>query len=142
MDDKSATGCGTNDYNISVRGMNNLENKLLDNACLEIGDGWQQLVQGLCEEIVDTYRRVNLPTDISVEQVKSKYGELRFYYFHEDNGEDGELECEFKLQDEVESIVEKWVAKSKTTCEWCGKPGSLHNSSGWMEVLCDKCLKA
>ena len=117
-----------------------MENELLSEIYLEVGEGWKQLLQDLCTEIDAVYKRAELPMDISVEQVKSKYGEFRFYYSHEnDMGEESE-DC-LKLYDEVRRIVEKWEAKSKNVCERCGEQGSLHNISGWREVLCDDCLE-
>ena len=100
--------------------VDSMENALLREIYLEVGEGWEQLLQGLCAEIDDAYKRAELSLDISVDQVKSKYGELRFYYSHENGmGEESE-EC-LKLYDEVRRIVEKWEAKSKNVCERCGE---------------------
>jgi hypothetical protein len=114
--------------------------ELIEEVCLEIGEGWQTLIGDLCEEIDMAYKRAKLPMDVSVNQVKSKYGKLCFYYFHEDYKEQERKESHLELHKEVRRIVNKYEEISKVVCERCGKQGNLHDVSGWSEVLCDNCM--
>jgi hypothetical protein len=60
---------------------------------------------------------------VVADQVKEKFGGLRFYYHGGD--------------DEVSGMVrmaESWAAK---TCETCGERGELRHG-GWIRTLCDK----
>jgi hypothetical protein len=61
--------------------------------------------------------------EISVEEVKEKFGELRFSV----KGAD----------DEIRGMIQMAKSMSATICEECGKPGKLGSTdSGWMRVLC------
>lgn len=62
----------------------------------------------------------------AVNQVKEKYGGLRYYV---------------NLYDSViESLIGYAEYKSLNTCELCGEYGVI-NKSGWLSVRCDKCRK-
>lgn len=62
---------------------------------------------------------------VIVDQVKEKFGALRFYYHGGDEVVDG--------------MVRMAEAMSAVTCEKCGNPGSVHNSHYWVHTYCDKC---
>jgi len=40
---------------------------------------WYEVIRGLCLDITEVYGKTGLPVDI-VDQVKEKFGTLRFYY--------------------------------------------------------------
>ena len=86
----------------------------------ECGDGWYNIIDNLCGSI-DSYR--NQDCDVLVDQVKEKFGQLRFYVTGGDRMVDGMI----------------WMAEhmSGYTCEKCGNPGELR-TKGWMVTLCDK----
>ena len=100
----------------------------------ECGDGWYDIIDILCHEIqhhidwkgkdLSEYERESL--QVVADQVKEKYGTLRFYYSGGDE------------------IVEGMVSMAETmtyrTCEACGCPGE-ERGGGWIKVLCDKCDK-
>ena len=46
----------------------------------ECGDGWYELLRGLCGQIVSAYEEAGQPVDIVIDQIKEKFGTLRFYY--------------------------------------------------------------
>ena len=47
---------------------------------VDCGDGWYELLYTLLEKIEDIYKRNNRNiNDFTIEQIKEKYGELRFY---------------------------------------------------------------
>lgn len=60
---------------------------------------------------------------VTVDQVKEKFGGLRFYY---SGGDD----CVYGMV----RMAESWAAR---TCETCGERGSLRHG-GWVRTLCDK----
>lgn len=60
---------------------------------------------------------------IEVNQIKEKFGGLRFYYSGGNNEISGMV-----------TMAESWAAH---TCETCGDRGE-HRSGGWIRTLCDK----
>lgn len=60
---------------------------------------------------------------VTVDQVKEKFGGLRFYY----SGGD----------DEISGMVRMAESWASVTCEVCGVPGSTRHG-GWIRTLCDK----
>lgn len=60
---------------------------------------------------------------VVVDQVKEKFGGLRFYYHGGDNTVSGMVR-----------MAESWAAN---TCETCGNPGTMRGG-GWVRTLCDK----
>ena len=61
---------------------------------------------------------------VVVNQVKEKYGTLRFYYTGGD--------------DYIDGLVSMAEAMTARTCERCGNPGSS-NGGGWISVRCNPC---
>jgi hypothetical protein len=81
------------------------------------------------QEIIDgDYRLVSDEiSQVIVEQVKEKFGTLRFYY----QGGD----------DYIDGLVAMAESMSGVTCEECGNPGESH-SGGWIRTLCQPCEEA
>jgi hypothetical protein len=92
-------------------------------------DGWFQLVWDLCsalEPLVTDFEASG--QNFEVLQVKSKFGELRFYVT------DG--------NEEIYPLIQTARQRSLETCEVCGKPGTCApDSTGWWSTLCDECRK-
>jgi hypothetical protein len=86
---------------------------------IETGDGWFDLLDRLCSEL----EGLN-PIPVA-EQVKEKYGTLRFYTSGNNSNEEFE-------------IISKYEDESAKTCESCGQNGQL-KGSGWLSVRCDLC---
>ncbi len=113
-------------------------------------NGWYELLHDLCAEITELYKRYDQPVDIVMDQVKEKYGTLRFYYHHEGK-EKGISAIDFpgvslrfsskdsELHRQVAEIVDKWEKKSGEVCEKCGKAGVLRKDLSWILTLCDDC---
>ena len=97
-------------------------------AYLEIEDGWYDLIHELCEEIEK--RLYNKKHDFNVEQVKQKYGFLRFYTnIYEDNN----------LYNNLIELIDFYEEKSKTVCEFCGCDGKRSCQNYWVNIICEKC---
>ena len=92
----------------------------------ECGDGWYELLDRLCRDIVEICRRQHVPIP-AVAQVKEKFGGLRFYL------EGGAPEA-------VHERIEEAEEESTRICERCGEPGELKaGDSGYWQTLCGRC---
>lgn len=107
----------------------------------ECGDGWYNIINTLCFQIQShldwkTEYRENLlkhnphnhsiPDEVSqvvAEQVKEKYGTLRFYVHGGD--------------DYTHGLIQMACAMTDVTCEQCGAPGKMRGH-GWYYTACDK----
>jgi hypothetical protein len=105
-----------------------------------IDPGWWPIIEELCQCIQshidwnntsrqklleDNPYNYPIPEEISqvvVEQIKEKFGGLRFYY----QGGD----------DQIHGMVRMAEAWASRTCEVCGSPGKSRND-GWVKTLCD-----
>jgi len=89
------------------------------------GDGWFQILNQLCQNIqhhLDWKNRGGEFVDqVVVDQVKEKFGTLRFYYHGGD--------------DYISGLVSMAESMSGITCETCGKPGT-QTSGGWIKTAC------
>ena len=75
------------------------------------------------QELIDRYPIV-IPepiTQVTLDQVKEKFGTLRFYY----SGGD----------DYIRGLVSMAESMSGVTCEECGKPGT-QTPGGWIKTVC------
>jgi len=85
----------------------------------ECGDGWYDILDNLCGAIKEhTYDG----DDLYVDQVKEKFGRLRFYLSRED--------------DVIHGMVTLAEYMSGQICETCGERGQLRTGS-WLVTLCD-----
>jgi len=130
-----------NEYEVFVKSMEEKYPKMLDGKYggFAIGKGWWIIVDKLMSQIqwhIDNSVKNNkwdLENDktdvrpiipqVTVAQIKEKFGGLRFYY-------DGGDEYIHGLV----SMAESWAG---TACEECGGIGE-RRSGGWIRTLCDK----
>lgn len=91
----------------------------------ECGDGWAEIIDNFCRI---TQQRIDRGDCIQViaEQVKEKFGGIRFYY---SGGDD----FVYKLYCILEDLSFK-------TCEICGAEGKLRHG-GWLKTHCDNCTR-
>lgn len=96
---------------------------------IDTGDGWFQLIWDLCMDITNYQKdHPEIFNDIEMgpiqaEQVKEKFGGLRFYTNYGD--------------DKVYEFIGKAEKRSYETCEICGEPGKP-SGWGWITTLCPK----
>lgn len=92
----------------------------------ECGDGWYPIIFSLCSNIQTHLDWVNkketVVQQVVADQVKEKFGGLRFYYTGGDERIMG-----------LVLMAESWAAR---TCEVCGAPGRLRGK-GWLYTACD-----
>ena len=93
----------------------------------ECGDGWYNILDQLCNNIqhyIDwKNRKEEIVPQVVAEQVKEKFGTLRFYY----RGGDDYIEGMVRMADSMSSIL----------CENCGATGK-QRYGGWILTLCDE----
>ena len=101
---------------------------------IECNDGWYEILDMLCNAIqfhVDHNMRNVEPEDAQViaEQIKEKFGGLRFYY----RGGD-----EF-----INGLVSFAEALSYKTCEQCGSNRNVSlRKRSWIKTECDQCVES
>jgi hypothetical protein len=94
-----------------------------DKIYRQCGDGWKSLIDPLIQRCY--------VVGATVDQIKEKYGTLRFYYTPPNAGWDDKLE---KLVDDAEYA-------SARMCEMCGAEGKLlvNKRGSWLKTLCPGC---
>mgnify|MGYP001599213963 CR=1 FL=1 len=88
----------------------------------ECESGWFRLIDNLCKQLVKA------SPNVVADQVKEKFGGLRFYVHG----------CTAKGN----KLIEVAEHKSFRICELCGKRGKLYYQGGWYLVRCAGCKKA
>jgi len=104
-------------------------NKNMQETCMcwgfECGDGWfdilDQLMGNIQHHIDWKNKKEVVVAQVTLDQVKEKFGTLRFYY----SGGD----------DEISGMVAMAESMSGVTCEECGSPGK-RVGGGWVSTLC------
>lgn len=91
----------------------------------ECGDGWfnilDQLMGNIQHHIDWKNKNGEVVHQVTLNQVKEKFGSLRFYYTGGDNYIDG--------------MVTMAESMSGVTCEECGLPGT-QTQGGWIKTAC------
>jgi hypothetical protein len=114
-------------------------NKDMKETCMcwgfECGDGWFNILDQLMGNIqhhIDWnnqnfdkgYTQYKQVPQVTLDQVKEKFGTLRFYY----SGGD----------DVIDGMVRMAESMSGVTCEECGNPGE-RRGGGWVHTFCTPC---
>jgi hypothetical protein len=90
-----------------------------------VGAGWWPILESLCSNIqhhIDWKEKQGNPVrQVVVEQIKEKFGGLRFYY----QGGDEQIHGMVRM-------AEAWAGRS---CEECSAPGTS-GGKGWIKTLC------
>lgn len=105
--------------------------KTMQETCMywgfECGDGWfnilNQLMGNIQHHIDSKNKKEEVVPQVVLDQVKEKFGTLRFYYTGGD--------------DYIRGMVSMAEAMSGVTCEVCGKPGET-NYGGWIKTRCEE----
>ena len=94
-----------------------------------VGQGWYPILEALCANIQNhidwqnkNHEKHPVVEQVVVEQIKEKFGGLRFYYQGGDDNIHGMVR-----------MAEAWAANC---CEECCAPGKRRNG-GWIRTLCD-----
>jgi hypothetical protein len=94
-----------------------------------VGKGWYPVLEALCDNIQNytdwqnkNHEKHPVVEQVVVEQIKEKFGGLRFYY----QGGD----------DEISGMVRMAESWASVACEECGGIGK-RRGGGWVRTLCD-----
>lgn len=127
----------------------------------ECGNGWFHIIYNLSQDITEIERKYKIK--VIADQVKEKFGGLRFYYHINYNkplkernhwfqklmykkrlGKQYWAIINFKKkfwktpEDKISCLVDEAEILSYKTCEKCSNPGSA-KGGGWVTTLCDDC---
>ena len=117
-------------------------NKNMQETCMcwgfDCGDGWFNILNQLMGNIqhytdwnndnfAKGYTQYKQVLQVTLDQVKEKFGTLRFYYTGGD--------------EHISGMVRMAESMSGVTCEECGNPGSRCGSS-WIYTACEAHAKA
>ncbi len=108
-----------------------------------IGDGWREPVKELCTKLRDLIdeaelipfesaylkRDPDVDWKFQVDQIKEKFGGLRFYY---------SANVSKEVRKEVDRLVAEAEASCDKLCEQCGELGTRASPQGWISVMCTK----
>lgn len=83
--------------------------------------GWKEILIALCDTLQDYLGRHPEVAPVTVAQVKTKFGELHFFY------DGGDAYCR--------GAVDVASQLSTKTCSYCGAPGKQVGST-WISTLC------
>jgi hypothetical protein len=101
----------------------------------ECGDGWYNILNLLMSNIqhytdwnndnfAKGYKQYKQVPQVTLDQVKEKFGTLRFYYTGGD--------------EHISGMVRMAESMSAVTCESCGNPGE-QTRGGWIKTTCKPC---
>lgn len=93
---------------------------------VECGKGWNKLIEPLFKWI-ENYNNEHPDDQIEIQQVKEKFGGLRFYVSH--------------APDELHRMIIKAEGDSYGICEVCGSKIDVGYTSGWIQTICRKCIQ-
>jgi len=119
------------EYEVFAKKMEEQYPKMFENKYggFAVGKGWYPILEALCANIqshIDwqnkNHEKHPVVEQVIVEQIKEKFGGLRFYY----QGGD----------DNVHGMVRMAESCAANCCEECGAPGKRRNG-GWIRTLCD-----
>lgn len=85
-----------------------------DQIFWECGPGWKSIIDPLISQADKE--------SVRVEQIKEKFGRLRFYVNY--------------ASDALYDLIDQAEEASAKVCEMCGKPGVLMSKGGWMKTIC------
>ena len=95
-------------------------------GCPTVGDGWRDLVETASRRISDVSAAAP-EASVTIEQIKEKFGCLRFYWSGRDLSE--------AVKHAIKETVALAVARSGCTCEVCGAPACRTNAPAGLQLL-------
>jgi hypothetical protein len=112
------------DYNSMVADMQSGNFKSFDDYATNVSDAFKETRR--LEILENGFREVKQPCpQVVAEQVKEKFGSLRFYY----QGGDDYISGMTSFAESLSAII----------CEGCGVPSKITNTIGWINNLCTAC---
>lgn len=118
-----------------------------DYVYIECHTGWYDLLFELSVKLEDILKeKETKECTIQVDQIKSKFGGLRFYItfipFIKDNyiiKYNYNIDISAEAYNLIYSLINEYEAKSYQTCEFCGKQPATQMGKGWIYTACKDC---
>ena len=90
---------------------------------------WSNIDEGWIPLIIELDQKLSvIDPDYTIDQIKEKFGGLRFYFSSEKEG--------------LDVIVDEYEHKSYSICEMCGSTmASKRSIKGWLKTLCSEHYK-
>lgn len=89
---------------------------------LEIGEGWEPLIQIFCDRL----QQMEVPDDYQITCVKQKFGDLVIY--------------DENPTKQIRDLRNMITTKAEYVCEDCGSEDDVKKTdNGWIETLCKRC---
>lgn len=127
--------------------------KSIQESCMpwgiSVGNGWYSLIDSICI-FIRNLEENNKDIKIVADQVKEKFGSLRFYYHLEGKLKPRKLlkqkiESDLELEDRRNVIIDRLDGAidlayylSIRTCEDCGAPATIQ-TKGYISNICEDC---
>ena len=92
----------------------------------QIREGWFDLVRKLDSDIANLY------PEYTIDQIKEKFGTLRFYI---GSIPDSASDEDYKI---IRELISKAESKSGEICDVCGSDGKGSSRNGWYVTRCSK----
>lgn len=104
--------------------------------------GWFDIIYDCCRQITERYAQDGVQIDFQPEQIREKFGTLRFDYMYTDaSGENITEEAKKALREDIAVIVRAAEKRSETTCELCGDTSAaIRAGLGRAVTLCEPCI--
>lgn len=105
----------------------------------EVPTGWQPLIRELLAELA----KVPGWRDSYIDQIKEKFGGLRFYYSGPTPEDAPELDLD-AFADAVDSLIASAEVRALATCGHCASTTAVKRQrvAGWIHTLCEPCYAA
>lgn len=110
---------------------------LSDHFWFEVNDGWDQLLYKMFKRVQQHSHTVPGGADIQMQQIKSKFGQLRVYWSTQ-----SETIPFHALADAMNDIVHEAELEASKTCSNCGTRDDtkvLIQKSSWHDPECESC---
>lgn len=98
---------------------------------MECGDGWYELLNEMLSKL-DYISKIS-GVQVVADQIKEKFGTLRFYYHTIVKTDLNVDDC---IEDIIDDIVHCAEYKSQYICENTGSDGVICARMGWLKTLC------
>ena len=98
---------------------------------IECDEGWKKLYQPLIGYI-DKYNSEHDDSKIIIDQIKEKFGCLRFYVTYDNVPKE--------IIEELNNMISDAETESYCVCEMCGTKENVGMTQGWLQTICPTCL--
>ena len=100
--------------------------------------GWNNLIITMLRALKNINDEHSI--DIIINNLEEKFGRLRVSLCVE-FVDDFDVDERNSIWRNIQSIIQTIEKATEHVCIHCGEQGKLRNKNGWLETLCDECLK-